>query len=120
MSVNFRLSTSERIEIVKWYAIYQNAAEVARQFQHRYDRTPPARKNILNLIQKFDETGSVADAPRSGRPRSVSTDDNKERVREDFEESPETSLRRASLKLNLSKSSLQRMMKELGLKPYRP
>jgi len=74
----------------------------------------------LNLVQKFDETGSVADAPRSGRPRSVSTDDNKERVREAFQESSETSLSRASLELNLSKSSLQRMMKELRLKHYRP
>ena len=100
--------------------MYQNAGEVARQFQQCYDRTPPTRKNILNLVRKFDETGSVEDEPRSGRPRSVSTDENKERVRGAFEESPATSLRRASLDLNLSKSSLQRMMKELGLKPHRP
>ncbi|CAF2853333.1 unnamed protein product [Rotaria sp. Silwood2] len=120
MSESFRLSTSERIEIVKWYAMYQNAGEVAHQFQQCYDRTPPTRKNILNLIQKFEETESVEDKPRSGRPRSVSTDENKERVRAAFEESPGTSLRRALSELNLSKSSLQRMMKELRLKPYSP
>jgi len=74
MSGSFHLSSSERIEIVKWYAIHQNAGEVARQFQHRYDRVPPSRKLILNLVRKFDETGSVQDAARSGRPRSVSTD----------------------------------------------
>ncbi len=74
----------------------------------------------MNLVRKFDETGSVEDEPRSGRHRSVSTDENKERVRAAFEESPATSLRRASLDLNVSKSSLQRMLKELGLKPYRP
>ncbi|CAF5098160.1 unnamed protein product, partial [Rotaria sp. Silwood1] len=102
------------------YAMYQNAGEVVRQFQQFYDRTPPIRKNILNLVRKFDKTGSVEDESRSGRPRSVSTDENKERVRAAFEESPATSLRRASLDLNLSKSSLQRMMKELALKPYRP
>jgi transposase len=120
MSGSFRLSSSERIEVVKWYAIYQNAAEVARQFQHRFDRRPPTRKAILDLVRKFDETGSVQDAPRSGRPISVSTDDNRERVRAAFQENPETSTRRAALELNLSRSSLQRMMKELGLKPYRP
>ncbi|CAF0945368.1 unnamed protein product [Rotaria sordida] len=120
MSESSRLSTSERIEIVKWYAMYQNAGEIARQFQQCYDRTPPTRKNILNLVRKFDETGSVEDESRSGSPRSVSTDENKERVRAAFEESPGTSLRRASLDLNLSKSSLQRMMKKLGLKPYHP
>jgi len=120
MSERSRLSTAERIEIVKWYAIHQNAAEVARQFQNHYDRTPRARNNILSLVRKFDETGSVEDESRSGRPRSVSTDENRERIRDAFEESPETSTRRASLELNLSRTSLRRMMKELGLKPYRP
>ncbi|CAF4359983.1 unnamed protein product [Rotaria sp. Silwood2] len=119
MSESSRLSTSERIEIVKWYTMYQKPGKVVRQFQQRYDRTPPpARKNIFNLVRKFDKTKSVEDEPRSGKPRSVSTDENKERIRAAFEESPGTSLRRASLELNLSKSSLQRMMKELELKPY--
>ena len=86
--------------------MHQNAGEVARQFQQYYDRTLPSRTNILNLVKEFDETGSVEDEPRSGRPRSVSTDENKERVRAAFEESPATSLRRASLDLNVSKSSL--------------
>ncbi|CAF3086232.1 unnamed protein product [Rotaria sp. Silwood2] len=118
MSESSRLSTSERIKIVKWYAMYQNESKVVRQFQQCYDRTPPTRKCILNLIQKPDETGSIEDEHRSGKPRSASTNENKERVRAAFEKSSGTSLRRASLKLNLSKSSLPQMMKELGLKPY--
>lgn len=120
MSSRSRLSKLERIEIVKWYAVHQNAAEVARQFQDHYNRTPPARDSILDLVRKFDETGSVEDQSRSGRPRSVSTDENRERIRVAFEESPGTSTRRASLELNLARTSLRRMMKELGLKPYRP
>ncbi|CAF2547727.1 unnamed protein product [Rotaria sp. Silwood2] len=120
MSKNFRLSSPEKIEIVKWYAVYQNATEVARQFQNRFDRTPPISKNILSLVGKFDETGSVEDRPRSGRSRSVSTDGNRKRVRAAFKESPEISTRRATLELNLPRSSLRRMMKELGLKSYRP
>ena len=73
MSRRFRLSSSERIDIVNWYAVYQNAAEVARQFQHRYARAPPTQESILDIARKFDETGSVHDKPRSGRPRSVIT-----------------------------------------------
>ncbi len=92
-----RLSISERIEIVKWYAIHKNADEVARQFQTHYDQIPPIQTNILNVVQKFNETGSVQDEPRSGRPRSVSTDENRERVRAAFQNSPETSSGRASL-----------------------
>ncbi|CAF1181480.1 unnamed protein product, partial [Rotaria sordida] len=51
MSKSFRLSLREKTEIMKWYAIHQNAAEVARQFQNRFDRTPPTSKNILSLIR---------------------------------------------------------------------
>lgn len=71
-------------------------------------------------MKKFDETGSLEDKPRSARPQSFSTDENKERILEAYEENPTTSQRRASLELNLSRSSLQRIMTELGLKPYRP
>ena len=120
MNRRYRLSLSERIKIIKWHASYQNAAEVAHQFHHLYSRTPPARQNILNIVRKFDESGSVQDSPSSGRPSSVSTDGNKERVRAVFHNIPDTSSRRASLELNISRTTLRRMMKELGLKPYRP
>ncbi|CAF4703772.1 unnamed protein product, partial [Rotaria sp. Silwood2] len=51
MSKNFRLWLREQTEIVKWYAVYQNATEVGRQFQNRFDRTPPTAKNILSLVR---------------------------------------------------------------------
>jgi transposase len=82
MSRRFRLSSSERINIVKWYAAYQSAAEVARRFQHHYERAPPTRESILDITRKFDETGSVQDVSRSGRPRSVSTEENKQNQNE--------------------------------------
>ena len=66
-----------KTEIVKWYAIYQNATEVARQFHSCFGRTPPATKNILSLVKMFDETGSLEDKPRSGCPRSIATDETK-------------------------------------------
>ena len=45
---------------------------------------PCTVRSLLNLVQKFEETGSVADRPKSGR-RSLSderTDAVKEAVRE--------------------------------------
>lgn len=98
----------------------ENAAEVARQFHQCFDRTPPTSKSILSLVKNFDETGSLEDQPQSDRPRSISTDENKEGVFKAYAENPTTSQRNASSELNLSRSSLQRMMNELGLKPYRP
>ena len=66
---------------------------------------------------RFDRIESVFSDSFRAR---VSTDENRERIRIAFEESPGTSTRRASLELNLARTSLRRMMKELGLKPYRP
>ncbi|CAF4249159.1 unnamed protein product, partial [Rotaria sordida] len=51
MSKSFRLSLREKTEIVKWYVIYQNTAEVARQFQNRFDHISPTSKNILSLVR---------------------------------------------------------------------
>lgn len=109
MSGSFRLSVREKTEIVKWYAIYQNAAKVARQFHQCFGRTPRTSKNMLSLVKKFDETESLEDKSPSGRPRSISTDENKERILEAYVENPTTTKRRASLELNLSRSSLRRI-----------
>ena len=71
MSGSFRLSSSEKTEVLKRYAIYQNAAEVVRHIQHRFNRKPPTRKAILDLARKFDKTGSVEDVASSAREGSA-------------------------------------------------
>lgn len=40
----------------------------------------PTRQTIHRLTEKFDETGSVEDAPRSGGPITVTTEENIEDV----------------------------------------
>lgn len=60
------------------------------------------------------------DSKRTGRPRSVRTDDNLQTVAQSFIESPARSVRKTANELDISRSTLQRIMKELGLKVYRP
>ncbi|CAF0972421.1 unnamed protein product [Rotaria sp. Silwood1] len=90
-------------------------------FKHEFpDDKIPARQTIYRLAKKFDETGSVEDAPRSGRPTSINTEENIELASESFLLNPKTSQRRAVRDLHISRSSLQRIMKDLNLKPYKP
>jgi hypothetical protein len=70
----------------------------------------PTRQTIYRLAENFDETGSVEDAPRSGRPTTVRTEENTQVVSETFRQNPKPSQRRASRELGISRRSLGRLM----------
>ncbi|CAF1264566.1 unnamed protein product [Rotaria sordida] len=94
---------------------------VNEAFQDEYpDDEISARQTIYRLATKFDETGSMEDAPRSGRPTSITTEENMELVSESYTLNPQKSQRRAAHDLDISRSSVRRIMKELNLKPYKP
>ncbi len=62
-----------RIKMVKLYAKHESAHEVQLHWRKvSADRTPTIRA-ILNTVRKFDKTGSVQNASRSGRPVQVLT-----------------------------------------------
>ena len=67
----------------------------------------PTRQAIYQLAQKFDETGSVDDASRSGRPITVRTAENSQLVSETFSINPQPSQRRTACDLSISRSSLR-------------
>ncbi|CAF4425902.1 unnamed protein product [Rotaria sp. Silwood2] len=64
------LTIEQRIFILKqWWMSGKTLKTVNEAFQDEYpDDEIPARQTIYRLATKFDETGSVEDAPRSGRP----------------------------------------------------
>lgn len=75
---------------------------------------------INRTIERYHETGSTKDRPRSGRPRTVCTKDRIKRVREKIRRNPERSARRLAKEENVSATSMRRLLaKDLGLKPYR-
>ena len=88
---------------------------------------PGKQWNLATLnrwIKRIKETGSIGRKPGSGRPRTASTEDNKARV-EDLIASQEDqpgshqSQRQIAHNLNVSRSSVQRIAKELNLKAYK-
>lgn len=114
-----KLSFDERKFVLKTYWKYENAQEVIRIWNNTFDTDPPSRLTIYQLRDKFEESGTLADAPRSGRP-SVNNDDNRNLVAQSVVQSPKKSTRRRSLELDISRSTLQRILHSLNLKPYKP
>lgn len=69
---------------------------------------------------KFHDNGVVMNLKKSGRPKTAMDDDSIEVIREFFQENEEYSIRRASLELGRSKSSVQRVLrKKIKLFPYK-
>ena len=75
---------------------------------------------MFNLVSKFEVTGSVLNAPKEGRPRTVCSPENNDIVAAAFLHSPKKSILQASKELNISQTSLHRILHDIGLKPYRP
>ena len=63
-----KLTLEERKFILKRYWKTENAQDVIRDWNHYSNTDPPTRFAIYKLRDKFDDTGSVAYAPRFGRP----------------------------------------------------
>jgi transposase len=115
-----RLTTQEKIEIVFMYGELKNFHEVHRQWIKRFSSEPPSISTIKDLVDKFKETGSVHDVHRSGRHRSVLTNETIQQVEDLLVYSPQTSVRNGAIDLGISKSSFHRSTTELGFRPYRP
>ena len=72
------------------------------------------------MVSKFRENGSTVDKRRFGRPRTVRTSVTVQAVSESVAERPNTSIRKRCTQLTMSRSSLQRILKEdLRYHPYK-
>ena len=118
-SNNSRLTTEERVFLIKTFYKTDNKSETCRRFQEKFGRAVK-RDTIANLIYRFEITGSCEDLPRCGRPKSVCNSGNRQIVEDGFMSSPRKSTRRASQELGISQTSIVRLLHDVHLKPYRP
>lgn len=117
-----RVPLNQRVRSVRLFSVTNNLQEVHRRMKAEFGPSAPKPKTIASINKKFDVTGSVVDLPRSGRPNTVNTEENKERLMETLLSSPEKSksARRLSSHLHISDRTVRRMLKELKLRPYHP
>lgn len=112
----------QRVSIVKTY--YENGSSISntrRKLCQEFGlKNVPSINCIRNVIMKFEEFGVVTDIPKCGRPQNVRIPENIAKVRESVESNPGISIRRRSQELDISQTSLQRILKlELHMKPYK-
>uniref|UniRef100_A0A1B6BYL5 DUF4817 domain-containing protein n=1 Tax=Clastoptera arizonana TaxID=38151 RepID=A0A1B6BYL5_9HEMI len=112
--MNRKLTTEERIFLLKsWWKTNKNSEEVIQLFGKRFPQTPPpSRQGIYKLNKRFEEAGSVHDLPRSGRPRTATSEANST-IAESVVQSPKKSLCKRSAEFDMSVSSIGRIMKSL-------
>jgi transposase len=92
---------------------------VQQKFAQQFpDAKVPHHNAVRNLINKFRETGSVQDAPRSGRPST--SEETVLDIQDRMLPSPSKSVRRLSQQAHVSKSTAYRILRtKLKLHPYR-
>lgn len=115
-------SIEDRIKVIKEH--YKNGEKIKNTFRALRDsfgrHGRPNETTIGRLVRKFEATGSVGDAPKSGRPKSVRTPENIGAVSASVRNDPKTSTTRRSQELGISRRSLGRILhKDLNLHAYK-
>lgn len=115
------LSFEERKFIVTNYSTFGSYTRFSRAFCKEFKtRHPPTYKTYKRVIEKFESTGSVQDKPRSGAPKTATTDEKIEEVRLLLQDSPGMSLTRVHLATGISVGSAHSIATDiLNLYPYR-
>jgi len=111
---------NEKVIITSWSISFDCLEECRRKFATKFNKAPPPRTSILRWKEKLLATGSLDDRPRSGRPVTASGDDNKKLVLAACRNDPTTSSRRLSDELQLSQSSVCRILHKSKMHPYKP
>lgn len=116
-----RLTEKERIEILMMVGYgdkLRSHEEACALFNEvHFERAPIARSTVSKIVAKFNETGSVRDIPRSGRPRI--SDDTKLNLLLSLEENPHASTTEMALQETVSQSFVVKLLKKEKLHPYK-
>jgi len=108
-----RYSVEERILMVLQYEKTNSYAEVQRRFREKFKKKDDQPNHTIKRhYENFVATGSVQDHYREnvGSEPSVATDEKIERVKDYFTQNLKASIRQAAPVLNLSKSTIQRIL----------
>lgn len=94
--------------------------EVSHLFNDLNPQRPPvSRSTVSRIMNKFNETGSVQDRPRSGRPKTATNEDKTLDVLLDVQQNPQTSTYELARNHGISRKSVQTILHKNKFHPYK-
>lgn len=120
----FSLSEAERIKILIYRGYgdkMRSYQEVCELFNALHPEKQIKKSTVCRTIKRYQQTGNVKTIPKTGRPKTATTDDNKLNILLSLEENPKMSIteRKQNLPEDVSKSSIHRILKQEKIKPYK-
>ena len=116
-----RFTIKEKIDLVRnYYSSGNNASEAAR----KAGENPLHASTVMRLIRKFEESKSVADEARSGRPSVCKSEDFQRVVLQEIDSNTPTSTRRIARQISVASDydvshvTVFNTLKELSYKPF--
>lgn len=103
------MNVQERVMVVTCRIRGMKCCEIRDKFTRKFYKPGPTDKAIRELVNKFKRTGSVHDEERSGRPQTAQQ--NIEAVRIMFEDDRKISVRNASHRLTIPKTTIHRILR---------
>ena len=95
------LDVNERIFVIKNYYARTSYKHVEERWEANFRTPVPSKSTMFNLVSKFEVTGSVPNAPKEGRPKTVRSPENKDKVAAAFVYSPKKSIRQSMVHITL-------------------
>jgi transposase len=116
-----KLTKEERIAVIQLHGNGQITHKAVLQlFAQRYpNRPPPSQSAISKLLKKFRQTGSVEDRPRTGRRKTATGPESTKKVVATVGVNGRTSVRKLAKQLDLSRSSVHKILKATKFFPYK-
>ena len=103
--------SSIRLNKAGKYCDYGNVAECVRILRTDFGRTvAPSAPYVRYLVKKVKETGIFIDKQKREKPKILRTPENMAAVAKSVCEAPSTSIQRRSQQLNISETSLRRIL----------
>ena len=101
------LTIQQKPQCVLWYHKLKSPTAVQRKFRNEFGQDPPHTNSFKRWFKNIIETGSILDRKRSGRP-SID-EETVDVVRVAFHPSPRKSIRVASNKLVILRSTVYKV-----------